>query len=99
VLADAWGDTARPHALPRSVVAKHTFISVRSWHLYYLKVGPWGPYTENNEMSVSHAYFQSKQVGDTVCVLLHPGWLGAPWAELADCRAPQQGNPNADGKA
>ena len=53
----------------------------------YLTVSAWGPRTTNSELVVSYVFYNSKTVGDIVCVHLHEGAYGMPWYNLGDCSA------------
>ncbi len=52
---------------------------------YYLSLAPWGPMTNGNSVEVSYHIYHSTNVGDTVCIGLHPGYLRAPWYTLTNC--------------
>lgn len=46
---------------------------------YYLKVRPWGPYNENNEVDVSKRLYENTEKGDRVRMLLFDGAWGIRW--------------------
>ncbi|MFP5277394.1 MAG: hypothetical protein ACLGPM_09775 [Acidobacteriota bacterium] len=52
---------------------------------YHLSLAPWGPMTNGNNVEVSYGTYHSVQVGDSVCIGLHPGYLHAPWYTLTPC--------------
>lgn len=55
---------------------------------YYLLVAPWGPIAYSDELDVPKRTYDAYNVGDPVCLGLHPGFLGAPWYSLMPlCRA------------
>lgn len=51
----------------------------------YLELAPWGPVTSSYRLSVNRATYAATQVGDRVCLALHPGALGARWYETVPC--------------
>jgi hypothetical protein len=57
------------------------------WRTWYLTLKPWGPVTDNDEVSVSKTLYQQTQPGDTVCVWLKSGALRVGWYQVASCRA------------
>ncbi|HTV13489.1 MAG TPA: hypothetical protein VME68_02165 [Acidobacteriaceae bacterium] len=52
---------------------------------YYLTLEPWGPFAEPRSMQVSAARYEESIEGQTVCVLLHQGYLRVSWYEPVDC--------------
>ena len=54
---------------------------------YYFQVGPWGPRTEPNEVSVSRSLYQGTRVGQNICVWLRKGSLGLPWFVVGACQS------------
>lgn len=53
---------------------------------YYLRVEPWGPRSNENEVEVPSSMYQAVSVGQNACVLLWPGALHAPWYVVRTCR-------------
>lgn len=53
---------------------------------YMLRLGPWGPRSAADEVSVSSRMHDEVQPGDSVCVHLRPGALRIPWYTLERCR-------------
>jgi hypothetical protein len=51
-----------------------------------LRLGPWGPRTTEDDVTVSWDLYRSASVGQTVCVLLRPGAFGIRWYRLAPCQ-------------
>ncbi|HTW50153.1 MAG TPA: hypothetical protein VMD92_19500 [Acidobacteriaceae bacterium] len=81
--ANSVADPAPPQTFRAIVAGKHvTHGKSTTW---YLTLGPWGPFSQLKDMRVSHARYDATSGGDTVCVLLHPGYLHAAWYEAADC--------------
>jgi hypothetical protein len=68
----------RPH-----VLAKHA--SHGRSTTYYLRLEPWGPRTEVNDVTVSGSLYRRVAVGESVCVLLRPGALQTPWFIVSRC--------------
>jgi len=52
---------------------------------YTLKLGPWGPFEGENRLGVSARAYGHTDIGDTVCLDLHPGSLHAAWFEQVNC--------------
>jgi hypothetical protein len=52
---------------------------------YYLVLSPWGPLKSPHQLSVPGRTYRSLQIGDEVCLSVHPGTLRAPWFQLVDC--------------
>lgn len=53
---------------------------------YYLDLAPWGPFAGTNKLNVPRSEYTQAQIGDTICLLLHPGYLHAGWYKRIDCR-------------
>lgn len=53
---------------------------------YHLRLGAWGPRTEQYEETVSLRLYQSVKPGDLVCMALRPGALRVPWYRISRCR-------------
>lgn len=51
-----------------------------------MQLGPWGPRAAADQVTVSWDLYRSTNVGDTVCVRLHPGAIGVPWYRVTGCR-------------
>jgi hypothetical protein len=68
-----------------------TFVYERSVHkvsrqmVWDLRLGPWGPRHEAQNVSVPRGLYEATQIADGVCVLLHPGAFGIRWFEVAKC--------------
>jgi hypothetical protein len=80
-------DTALDHApattYATSVIGEHE-VHGRSTS-YILDLAPWGPFDSANKLSVPHREYVRAQVGDAVCLSLHPGYLHAPWYTRVPC--------------
>jgi hypothetical protein len=51
-----------------------------------LRLAPWGPRTAEDNVAVPWDLYYRTNVGDEVCVQLHPGALGVPWYRVASCQ-------------
>jgi hypothetical protein len=51
-----------------------------------MRLGPWGPRTAQEEVTVPWEMYRRTSVGDKVCVLLRPGAFGIPWYRIAQCQ-------------
>jgi hypothetical protein len=78
-------DRSIPRVFPTVVVEKRVDGDWK-WRTWYLTLKPWGPVTENDEVSVSKALYEQMQPGEAVCVLLRSGAFRIPWYEIASCR-------------
>jgi hypothetical protein len=58
---------------------------------YYLRLAPWGPVTDEKDVSVPSHLYHGMEIGDVVCISLHAGALHAPWFTVASC--PTQSEP------
>jgi hypothetical protein len=54
---------------------------------YFATLSAWGPYPTRQDLKISHDQYYILEQGQAVCPRLHPGGLGAPWAEVAVCKA------------
>jgi hypothetical protein len=52
---------------------------------WYVDVGPWGPRSKPEEISVSRHIYDTVARGDTVCVIVGSGAIGVPWYRLDLC--------------
>ena len=68
-----------------------TFVYDRSMHkvsrqmVWNLRLGPWGPRKEAQNLSVPRGLYDATEIDDGICVLLHPGAFGMRWFEVAKC--------------
>ncbi|HEX4286922.1 MAG TPA: hypothetical protein VHZ28_17650 [Terracidiphilus sp.] len=87
VVTDTATDRAPATTYATRVVGKH--VSHGRSTSYSLTLNPWGPYDSINRMGVNaHAYY-AFEIGDRICVDLHPGSLHVPWYRPADCHGLQ----------
>lgn len=52
---------------------------------YTLDLAPWGPVETANKIGVSASVYGRTDIGDQVCLNLHPGSLHVQWYSLVDC--------------
>jgi hypothetical protein len=52
---------------------------------YYLKLGPWGPRSEADDVDVGREYYKRGSHRETVCVYLYRGAFGIRWFQVWDC--------------
>jgi hypothetical protein len=53
---------------------------------YYLRLAPWGPRLQPQDVSVARVLYAATRPGDTVCVHQGPGVLGISWYVVRSCR-------------
>jgi hypothetical protein len=82
-LANAVLDRAAPEVFRAAVRGKH--VSTGKTTSYELRLGPWGPVTEAKTVEVARVVYDRVATGDSVCVLLRPGALGARWFVVLRC--------------
>jgi hypothetical protein len=75
-------DEARPAVYQTKVLGKH--YSSGKTTTYYLKVAPWGPRTEAEDVTVTEEYYDRIQPGVTTQIYLMPGKLQVPWFTVAE---------------
>jgi hypothetical protein len=51
-----------------------------------LRLAPWGPRAAEDNVAVPWDMYRRTNVGDKVCVQLHPGALGVPWYKVTNCQ-------------
>jgi hypothetical protein len=51
---------------------------------YYLKITPWGPRPNNEDVTVTQDYYEQVKAGDRVEIYAMPGRLGVPWFTVAE---------------
>ncbi len=73
-----WGGDAAPTRHETHVARR--YISSGKRHFRVLVLAPWGTPRAAEERVVRHALYEAMPVGARVCVELHQGALGAPWA-------------------
>lgn len=83
VLADTLPDHSTATPFATTVVGKH--ISRGRSTSYTLQLAPWGPVQQPNGISVSSDAYERTDIGDTVCLDLHPGSLHVGWYVHVPC--------------
>jgi hypothetical protein len=91
VEANTFNDQSKASTYQVSVTGKHS-TSGRSTS-YYLRLAPWGPIQEPNQLSVTSSIYRGIEAGDQVCLGLHEGRLHLAWYQLTDCPAEPQQQP------
>ncbi|HEX4196547.1 MAG TPA: hypothetical protein VHZ26_03815 [Caulobacteraceae bacterium] len=87
-LADMQFDASPATPTTAAILGKH--ISSGRSTRYYLDVGPWGPRTQPNSISVSSGVYNALNPGDSLCIDLHPGFLNLPWFTAHPCPPPAE---------
>lgn len=82
--ANALLDRSPAQAFHSSIVEKH--VSRGKATRYVLKLEPWGPLTEPNEVSVPKGLYDGLRSGNPVCIQLRPGALAMAWFIVVECR-------------
>jgi hypothetical protein len=82
-LANRELDASQPAPYVAKVLGSH--ISSGKTTSYYLKLGPWGPRNEAEDVDVGREYYGRGSRQETVCVYLFRGALGIRWFEVWDC--------------
>jgi hypothetical protein len=77
IFFNCYYDRSNPKVYSVAVVDKR--VSSGKSSTYYLKVTPWGPELENNELTVSSELYDRVSPRDSVYIYLRPGNLNAPW--------------------
>jgi hypothetical protein len=88
-LADVRFDASVGQVFPVTVNGK--YVSRGRSTSYELELPPWGPQAMRRSVAVSRSTYDAVQIGDPVCVTLHPGALGAPWFAVGLCPPPGAG--------
>jgi hypothetical protein len=84
---DALLDHAKPQTYEVQVASMHTTTDNNST-VYFLVFGPWGPFRDENSVTVSQDEYQRTHAGDEVCFAVHPGLIRVAWYEPTACSAP-----------
>lgn len=82
--ADTLFDRIPPTVYQTAITDK--YISRGKNTSFNLRLAPWGPKTKGDRVSVSRRYYDSKQIGDAICLYVRPGTIGIPWYDFGDCR-------------
>ncbi len=83
VSADSFLDTRPPAPFRATVLQKRVFHGRSTSYALYL--APWGPIPTTNRLNVTSNFYDRTQIGDSVCLDLHPGSLHAQWFMQVDC--------------
>lgn len=75
----------RPFKVPVAGEYQTTSLTKGRHTSYYVTLPAWGPQHEPDSVRVSSEVFHNVQPGQDVCVVLHPGALGAPWYTVGLC--------------
>jgi hypothetical protein len=81
---DVLADSAKPVVYMTEVLAKRVFRGRKS-NTYYLRVKPWGPITDADEITVPAGRYGATRTGDTVCVYVGEGAFRVSWYQVRDC--------------
>jgi hypothetical protein len=76
-IANALFDKSQPKYFETMVVGKRATTGRHS--SYYLKVTPWGPMGEDNEISVNRSFYDSVSENQSIGIGLADGALKMPW--------------------
>lgn len=69
----------------RTTVVKKRVSRGKSTH-YHLRLAPWGPRREEDDITVSRSLYASAETGRQVCILLRAGALQIRWFAVRVCR-------------
>ena len=76
-------DSRAPEMHTAQVLGRRT--SPYRGHAEYLKLGPWGPRENAEEVRIRGVGFDGVAIGESVCIDLHPGALWVSWYETYNC--------------
>jgi hypothetical protein len=91
-MVDIQFDTSAGTVFAAPVLGKYAYHGRSS--SYHLNLPPWGPRTRPDSVEVSPKTYDALNVGDTVCITLHPGVVNLPWYSTGVC-APTDAAPAA----
>jgi len=83
-------DFSAGEVTPVQVLDKHEYRGRHS-HSYDLYLPAWGARTGRNSIEVSSATYSAVNVGDSVCLTVHPGAIGLPWFTSGVCGGAKRG--------
>lgn len=83
---DVLADSTKPSIYATQVLGKRISHGSKST-TYYLTVGPWGPISHDDEISVPAARYRATDMGDTICIYLGKGAFKVAWYQVRDCPA------------
>jgi len=84
-MVDIQFDTSAGTVFAAPVLGKYAYHGRSS--SYHLNLPPWGPRAQPDSVEVSSGTYDALNVGDQVCVTLHPGALNLAWYRAAVCAA------------
>jgi hypothetical protein len=90
-MVDIQFDTSAGTVFTAPVLGKYAYHGRSS--SYHLNLPPWGPRTHPDSVEVSPKTYDALNIGDTVCITLHPGVVNLAWYSVGVCAAPAA--PNA----
>lgn len=70
-----------PGQVYQTAVTAHRVSHGRSTS-YYITLSPWGPVTDRFETSVGRRFYNAVNIGDSLEVVLHHGWMHLPWYQV-----------------
>ena len=76
-------DRSTPKSYRVIVTAKH--VSHGRSTSYHLRLAPWGPEVNGQDLMVSRSTYAGIKQGDTVCMVWRSGAMGVAWSKLARC--------------
>jgi len=71
-------DTSKPKVYHAKVIRK-SISHGRNYLIHYLRVEPWGPNRETEDIRVSATQYNATDTGHTISIDLKEGLLGIPW--------------------
>jgi hypothetical protein len=89
-VVDTQLDFSPGEVTPVQVLDKHEYRGRHS-HSYDLYLPAWGPRAGRNSIEVSSATYSAVNIGDSVCITLHPGAIGLPWFTNGLCPGAKRG--------
>ena len=82
-VADTLLDRAPATTFATSVVGEHEVHGKST--TYFLDLAAWGPFERTNKLRVRRREYDQMQLGEAVCLALHPGYLHAQWYTRVEC--------------
>jgi hypothetical protein len=93
LVAHPWATAAQANVLLDHTPGERFEVPVIDKHVsqgrvtqHQLRLAPWGPVAEAEGVDVGPGLYQEVEPGETVCVELHGGALGARWFRVGRCR-------------
>jgi hypothetical protein len=83
-IGDAVLDRSNGSSYTTTVDGKH--ISSGRNRRPMLRLAPWGPRADEDDVTVTWDLYYRTNVGDKICVQLHPGALRVPWYRVTGCQ-------------